>query len=91
METCCIYGHWLMFVYRIKWNKNIKNISLQKVVYKLYIRIANDCNCPFLNWLLIYGNMYLRLLANVLKGLKKTTICKEHVKKYVMVDRLSVA
>lgn len=36
-----------MFVYKIKWNKNIKNISLQKVIYKLYIRIANDRNCPF--------------------------------------------
>lgn len=25
----------IMFVYRVKWIKDIKNISLQKVIYKL--------------------------------------------------------
>lgn len=79
-----------MFVYRIKWNKKIKNISLQKVIYKLDIRIANDCNCPFLNWLLIYADRCLRLLSNVLKDWK-TTICKEHTLQNVMVDKLSMA
>lgn len=64
----------IMFVYWIKWIKNIKIIFFKKVIYKFYICIVNDCNWFFLNLLLIYGDRCFWLLFNVFEELKNNNL-----------------
>lgn len=81
-----------MFVYRIKGIKNIKNISLQRVIYKLYIRIANDCNSPFFFKLIV--DLWQQVSSIIIQRSERTAKLQSTsntLKKYVVVDKLSMA
>lgn len=80
-----------MFVYRIKWNKNIKNISLQKVIYKLYIRIANDCNSPFFKLIVDLWQQVSSIIIQRSERTAKLQSTSNTLRKYVVVDKLSMA
>lgn len=80
-----------MFVYRIKGIKNIKNISLQRVIYKLYIRIANDCNSPFFKLIVDLWQQVSSIIIQRSERTAKLQSTSNTLKKYVVVDKLSMA
>lgn len=78
-------------MYRIKRIENIKNISLQKVIYKLYIRLANDCNYPFFKLIVNLWQQVSSIIIQRSERTEKLQSTRNTLKKYAVVNKLSMA